>query len=54
MKGTELNDATAFAAVLCPSMPPPKFPLFLGPDVITRVPKPKKRMRFKKSESTPT
>ena len=54
MKGTELNDATAFAAVLCPSMPPPKFPLFLGPEVITRIPKQKKRRRFKKTESAIT
>ena len=54
MQGTELNDATAFAAIFCPSMPPPKFPRFLGPEVIARIPKPKQRRRFKKTESAPT
>lgn len=54
MKGTELNDATAFAAVFCPSMPPPKFPAILGPEVITRVPKTKKRRRYRRGELPPT
>lgn len=50
MKGTERDDATAFAAIFCPSMPPPKFPRFLGPEVITRIPKPKTRRRYRRGE----
>ena len=53
MSGTERGDATAFAAVFCPSMPPPSFPTFLGPEVITRVPKPKRRRRCRRGEIPP-
>ena len=54
MKGTELNDATALDAVFCPSIPPPRFPAILGPDVITRIPKRKKRRRYRRGEMPPT